>query len=77
MEEQRRLIEEKAMIKGNYEQMMQGIDEANALFLNKQNEYENIINVQNEKLKEYKYKISLLKIKINELHSEIGFLQEN
>jgi DNA repair exonuclease SbcCD ATPase subunit len=76
MEEQRRLIEENAMLKGNYEQMMQGIDEANALFLNKQNEYENIINVQNEKLKEYKYKISLLKIKINELHSEIGFLQE-
>ena len=76
MEDQRRLIEENTMLKGNYEQMMQGIDEANALFLNKQNEYENIINAQNEKLKEYKYKISLLKIKINELHSEIGFLQE-
>ena len=76
MEDQRRIIEENAMLKGNYEQMMQGIDEANALFLNKQNEYENIINVQNEKLKEYKYKISILKIKINELHSEIGFLQE-
>ena len=27
-------------------------------------------------MKEYKFKISILKIKVNELHSEIAFLQE-
>ena len=75
--EQKRLIEENEILKNNYEQMTLGINEANELFLNKQKEYENIINYQNEKLKEYKYKISLLKIKINELHSEVDALQKN
>ncbi len=56
--------------------MTQGINEANELFVSKQKEYENIINAQVEKLKEYKFKISVLKIKVNELHSEIEFLQE-
>ena len=73
--EQKRLIEENEILKTNYEQMILGINEANELFLSKQKEYENIIYNQNEKLKEYKFKISLLKIKINELHSEIEFLQ--
>ena len=74
--EQKRLTEENEVLKNNYEQMTMGINEANELFLNKQKEYENMINYQNEKLKEYKFKISLLKIKIKELHSEIGFLQD-
>ena len=76
VEDQKRLNEENIILKNNYEQMTQGINQANELFVNKQKEYENIINYQNEKLKEYKFKISLLKIKINELHSEIEFLQD-
>ena len=74
--EQKRLMEENEILKNNYEQMTIGINEANELYLNKQKEYENILNYQNDKLKEYKFKISLLKIKINELHSEIDFLKD-
>ena len=77
LNEQKRLIEENEILKNNYEQMTIGINEANELFLNKQKEYENVINYQNEKLKEYKFKISLLKIKIKELHSEIELLRNN
>ena len=73
----KRLIEENEVLKNNYEQMTLDINEANELFVNKQKEYENIINYQNEKLKEYKFKISLLKIKINELHREISSLKNN
>ena len=76
MNEREKLMEENIYLKENYEQMTIGINEANELFLNKQKEYENLINSQNEKLKEYKFKISLLKIKINELYSEINFLKE-
>ena len=76
LNEQKRLTEENDILKNNYEQMTQGINEANELFVSKQKEYENIINAQMEKLKEYKFKISVLKIKVNELHSEIEFLQE-
>ena len=75
LNDQKRLMEENEILKTNYEQMTVGINEANELFINKQKEYENIINYQNEKLKEYKFKISLLKIKINELHSEIESLK--
>ena len=74
--EREKLMEENISLKENYEQMTVGINEANELFLNKQKEYENLINSQNEKLKEYKFKISLLKIKINELYSEINFLKD-
>ena len=77
LNDKKRLIEENEILKTNYEQMTLGINEANELFINKQNEYENIINAQNEKLKEYKFKISLLKIKINELHTEIDSLKDN
>ena len=73
--EREKLLEENISMKENYEQMTMGINEANELFLNKQKEYENLINSQSEKLKEYKFKISLLKIKINELYSEINFLK--
>ena len=76
LNEQKRLAEENEILRNNYEQMTQGINEANELFVSKQKEYENIINAQVEKLKEYKFKISVLKIKVNELHSEIDFLQE-
>ena len=76
LNEQKRLTEENDILRNNYEQMTQGINEANELFVSKQKEYENIINAQMEKLKEYKFKISVLKIKVNELHSEIEFLQE-
>ena len=76
MNEREKLMDENIYLKENYEQMTVGINEANELFLNKQKEYENLINSQNEKLKEYKFKISLLKIKINELYSEINFLKE-
>jgi hypothetical protein len=74
--EREKLLEENIAMKENYEQMTMGINEANELFLNKQKEYENLINSQNEKLKEYEFKISLLKIKINELYSEINFLKD-
>ena len=74
--EREKLMEENISLKENYEQMTVGINEANELFLNKQKEYESLINSQNEKLKEYKFKISLLKIKINELYSEINFLKD-
>jgi hypothetical protein len=76
MNEREKLMEENFTLKENYEQMTSGINEANELFLNKQKDYENLINSQNEKLKEYKFKISLLKIKINELYSEIKYLKE-
>ena len=76
LNEQKRLREENEILKNNYEQMTHGINEANELFIKKQNEYENMINFQNEKLKEYKFKISLLKIKINELYSEIQSLRD-
>ena len=76
LDEREKLMEENITLKENYEQMTMGINEANELFLNKQKEYENLINSQNEKLKEYKFKISLLKIKINELYSEINFLKD-
>ena len=76
LNEQKRLSEENEILRNNYEQMTQGINEANELFISKQKEYENIIKAQVEKLKEYKFKISVLKIKVNELHSEIEFLQE-
>jgi DNA repair exonuclease SbcCD ATPase subunit len=75
LKEKKMLIEENEILKENYEQMTRGINEANELFINKQNEYENMINLLNEKLKEYKFKISLLKIKINELYSEIQTLK--
>ena len=52
------------------------INAANEIFVNKQKSYENLIIQQKKKLKEYKFKISLLKIKINELHAEIEILQE-
>ena len=76
LNEQKKLSEENEILRNNYEEMTQGINEANELFVAKQKEYENIINSQMEKLKEYKFKISILKIKVNELHSEIEFLQE-
>ena len=76
LDEREKLMEENITLKENYEQMTMGINEANELFLNKQKEYENLINSKNEKLKEYKFKISLLKIKINELYSEINFLKD-
>ena len=76
LNEQKKLSEENEILRNNYEEMTQGINEANELFVSKQKEYENIINAQMEKLKEYKFKISILKIKVNELHSEIEFLQE-
>ena len=76
LNEQKRLIEENEILKNNFEQINQDINEANELFVNKQKEYEKTIKNQTEKLKEYKFKISILKIKINELHSEIEFLQE-
>ena len=76
LNEQKKLSEENEILRNNYEEMTQGINEANELFVSKQKEYEKIINSQMEKLKEYKFKISILKIKVNELHSEIEFLQE-
>ena len=76
LNEQKKLSEENEILRNNYEEMTQKINEANDLFISKQKEYENIINSQMEKLKEYKFKISILKIKVNELHSEIKFLQE-
>ena len=56
--------------------MTQGINEANELFISKQKEYKSIISDQIDKLKEYKFNISILKIKVNKLHSQIAFLQE-
>ena len=76
LSEQKRLMEENEILKNNYDQINQSINEANELFVAKQKEYENTIKAQKEKLKEYKFKISILKIKVNELHSEIAFLQE-
>ena len=76
LNEHKKLLEENEILRNNYEQMTQGINEANELFVSKQKEYESTISAQVEKLKEYKFKISILKIKVNELHSEIAFLQE-
>lgn len=50
--------------------MSDELNEVNKI-INKEKEYENVIINQQLKLKEYKYKISILKIKVNELNEEI------
>lgn len=58
--------------------MKQGLDEANELFMNKKTFMENEIANARTKTNEYKRKVQILKIKINELQEEIAFLkQEN
>ena len=58
-------------------QMSKNINEENKLYFKNKADYNKAFEVRDNKLKEYKNKIILLKKKINELHSEINILKEN
>lgn len=55
--------------------MTQGINEANKLYSEKMMDFNNQMISKNKKLNEYKNKISVLKIKINEMHEELNNLR--
>ena len=77
------LLKENEELKINNENIINEInnnignnEDANKI-LERNEEYENVIILQQKKLKEYKYKISILKIKVNELHNELFNLKNN
>ena len=77
------LLKENEELKINNENIINEInnnignnEDANKI-LGRNEEYENVIILQQKKLKEYKYKISILKIKVNELHNELFNLKNN
>ena len=73
---QKKLIKENKDLKVGLKQMTNNINEANQLYFKKKAEYDKTLLVRDNKLKEYKTKIALLKMKINELHQEINILKE-
>lgn len=78
MQEKQDLIEKINQLNNGFIVMKQGLDEANELFMNKKTFMENEIANARTKTNEYKRKVQILKIKINELQEEIAFLkQEN
>lgn len=78
MQEKQELIEKINQLNNGFILMKQGLDEANELFMNKKTFMENEIANARTKTNEYKRKIQILKIKINELQEEIAYLkQEN
>lgn len=70
-----KINKENIILKEKNKKIINEVNEINILFSNKDKENEKIIFNQQEKMKEYKYKISLLKIKINELYNEIANLK--
>ena len=77
------LLKENEELKINNENIINEInnnignnEDANKI-LERNEEYENVIILQQKKLKEYKYKISILKIKVNELHNDLFNLKNN
>ena len=75
--EKNSLIKENELLKKNYRRIIDEINQCNYLYMLKQKEYEKIMMAMQKKIKEYKYKISLLKTKINQLYNEISFLRKN
>ena len=75
MEEKQNLLDKIAELNNGFVQLKQGVDEANDLFLQKQAFMEGEILKARNKAKEYKTKIQILKIKIDELHEEISVLK--
>ena len=76
LNKQKTLIKENNDLKVGLKQMTKNINEANQLYFKKKEEYDKLFEVKDNKLREYKTKISLLKMKVNELHHEISILKE-
>ena len=65
---QNMLERENNNLRNGLKQMTQNINEANEIYFKRKANYDNNIKIRNDKLKEYKTKISILKMKINELY---------
>ena len=76
LNKQKTLIKENNDLKVGLKQMTKNINEANQLYFKKKEEYDKLFEKKDNKLREYKTKISLLKMKVNELHKEISILKE-
>ena len=74
--QQKMLAKENRDLKYGLKQMTKNINEANQLYFKKKADYDKNLETRDNKLKEYKTKITLLKMKINELHQEIKTLKE-
>ena len=73
---QKALNKENKDLKFGLKQMTKKINDANQLYYKKKAEYDQTLELRDSKLKEYRTKITLLKMKINELHKEINMLKE-
>ena len=73
---QKMLIKENSDLKYGLKQMTNNINEASQLYSKKKADYDKNLEARDNKLKEYKTKITLLKMKIKELHHEISILKE-
>ena len=73
---QKMLIKENSDLKYGLKQMTNNINEASQLYSKKKVDYDKNLEARDKKLKEYKTKITLLKMKIKELHHEISILKE-
>ena len=73
---QKALDKENKDLKFGLKQMTKKINDANKLYYKKKAELDKTLEVRDNKLKEYRTKITLLKMKINELHQEINILKE-
>ena len=71
------LEKENYNLRNGLKQMTKNINDANDIYFKRKSQYDNNIKIRDNKLKEYKNKISILKIKINELHQEIKILKNN
>ena len=76
LNKQKTLIKENNDLKVGLKQMTKNINEANQLYFKKKEEYDKLFETKDNKLREYKTKITLLKMKVNELHNEISILKE-
>lgn len=76
LNKQKTLIKENNDLKVGLKQMTKNINEANQLYFKKKEEYDKLFETKDSKLKEYRNKIALLKMKVNELHNEISILKE-
>ena len=76
LNKQKTLIKENNDLKVGLKQMTKNINEANQLYFKKKEEYDKLFETKDSKLKEYRNKIFLLKMKVNELHNEISILKE-
>lgn len=65
------ISKENDSLKNEFTIMTKKVNDANQLFLNKKNEYEDKLEMKDYKLKEYKRKVIILKIKVNELLTDL------